>query len=67
MALLQHLISANYPFLVGLAKMKIPPLIAYLEGKTPKHEPVSTQFKQALMAFKEALTKQIILVAAASF
>ncbi|XP_078518451.1 maestro heat-like repeat-containing protein family member 1 [Lissotriton helveticus] len=67
LALLEHLIPANYPFLVGLAKMKIPPLIAYLEGKTPTHEPVSTQIKQALMAFKQALTKLIILVFAASF
>lgn len=55
LALLARLIPANYPFLAKLLRKKIPPLITYLEGETPKHEPVSTQFKQVLMAFQTTI------------
>ncbi|XP_078524992.1 maestro heat-like repeat-containing protein family member 2A [Lissotriton helveticus] len=65
LALLKHLIPANYPFLAKLLRRKIPPLITYLEGETPKHEPfLGTILKQAPyrewhVSFMEELTEQI--------
>ncbi|XP_078525003.1 maestro heat-like repeat-containing protein family member 2A [Lissotriton helveticus] len=42
LALLERLIPANYPFLAKLLRMKIPPLITYLEvpGDYPKTSPI---------------------------
>ncbi|XP_078518445.1 maestro heat-like repeat-containing protein family member 2A [Lissotriton helveticus] len=58
LALLEHLIPANYPFLVGLAKMKIPPLIAYLEDSTERTFDLA-QWKCILVSFLGSILKQV--------
>ncbi|XP_078497130.1 maestro heat-like repeat-containing protein family member 1 [Lissotriton helveticus] len=57
LALLERLIPANYPFLARLIRMKIPPLITYLEAATERTFDLE-QWKCALVSFLGTILKQ---------
>ncbi|XP_078533949.1 maestro heat-like repeat-containing protein family member 1 [Lissotriton helveticus] len=57
LALLERLIPANYPFLARLIRMKIPPLITYLEAATGRNFDLE-QWKCALVSFLGTILKQ---------
>ncbi|XP_078521541.1 maestro heat-like repeat-containing protein family member 2A [Lissotriton helveticus] len=57
LALLEHLIPANYPFLAKLLRMKIPPLITYLEASTERTFDLA-KWKCTLVSFLGTILKQ---------
>ncbi|XP_078515302.1 maestro heat-like repeat-containing protein family member 2A isoform X1 [Lissotriton helveticus] len=57
LALLERLIPANYPFLVKLLRMKIPPLITYLEASTERTFDLA-KWKCTLVSFLGTILKQ---------
>ncbi|XP_078524970.1 maestro heat-like repeat-containing protein family member 2A [Lissotriton helveticus] len=57
LALLKHLIPANYPFLAKLLRRKIPPLITYLEASTERNFDLA-KWKCTLVSFLGTILKQ---------